>query len=290
MAFGNRHSDLNHANVQCPNAQMIAFPLCKINLGLHVISKREDGYHNIETCFYPAPQTDILEIVKSDVFEFTHSGLPIPGGESENLCCKAYQLLKKKFGIGSVKIHLHKIIPMGAGFGGGSSDAAYTLRLLNQIFELEIKPEDLQKLAAQLGSDCSFFIQDVPMIGIGRGEILTPAKINLKGYFLILVKPPIHVSTADAYAGIIPKNPVLSIPEILESPIAEWKKKLVNDFEDTIFEKAPLIKNVKEKLYKHGAIYASMSGSGASVYGIFSKPIDLKQEFSDMDYWSGELK
>jgi len=269
---------------------MVSFPHCKINLGLHVLSKRSDGYHNIETCFYPVPRTDILEIISSKEFSFTSSGIKIDGDTDSNLCVKAFQLLQQEFGIGEAKIHLHKIIPMGAGLGGGSADAAYTLLLANDIFNLQLTKTELKNFAAQIGSDCAFFIEDQPMIGSGRGEILTPTSVSLKNYFLVLVKPNVHVSTADAYAGIIPKQTEKSIQEILKLPIQEWKEKLTNDFEETIFKKHSIIKEVKEKLYSLGAMHASMSGSGASVFGIFENAVDLKNDFAGMDYWAGELK
>ena len=269
---------------------MISFPHCKINLGLHVLSKRSDGYHNIETCFYPVQRTDILEVIPSDKFSFTQSGLKVDSQEEDNLCVKAFRLFQREFGIGEVKIHLHKIVPMGAGLGGGSSDAAFTLRLLNQVFDLKLSVEELKRLASTLGSDCSFFMEDQPMIGTDRGEVLAPAAISLKGYHLALVKPDIHVSTAEAYSGIEPKQPENSIQEILKFPVPEWKERLTNDFEKSIFKKYPAIKDVKENLYSLGAIYSSMSGSGASVFGVFERPIVLKKEFTSMDYWSGELK
>jgi 4-diphosphocytidyl-2-C-methyl-D-erythritol kinase len=179
---------------------------------------------------------------------------------------------------------------MGSGLGGGSSDAAFTLRLLNQVFALNFSIDHLKKFAAQLGSDCAFFAEDQPKIGKGRGEILNPSPVSLKGYHLVLVKPNVHVSTAEAYSGIVPKQTENSIEEILSKPIREWKGFLANDFETSIFKKYPVIGEVKEKLYLGGAIYSSMSGSGASVFGIFEKPLDLQKKFSSMDYWSGELK
>ncbi|HTH54442.1 MAG TPA: 4-(cytidine 5'-diphospho)-2-C-methyl-D-erythritol kinase [Cyclobacteriaceae bacterium] len=269
---------------------MISFPYCKINLGLCVLSKRNDGYHEIETCFYPVPRTDILEVIPANAFTFTQSGPLVDGGIENNLCVKAFRLIQKEFGIGEVQIHLHKTLPMGAGLGGGSSDAAFTMRLLNNIFQLNIPVPRLKALAAQLGSDCAFFVDDAPMIGTGRGEILTTASVDLKGKYLVLVKPDVHVSTVEAYSGIQAKRPAHSIQETLRLPITNWKNKLVNDFEPTIFKKHPLIQQVKEKLYSLGALYASMSGSGACVYGIFEKAADLKRDFPAMDYWSGELK
>jgi len=269
---------------------MISFPHCKINLGLHVLAKRNDGFHEIETCFYPVPRTDILEAIPSSVFSFTQSGLPVQGGFEDNLCLKAFRLIQKEFPVGEAKIHLHKAVPMGAGLGGGSSDAAFTLRLLKDIFELNISTARLMDLAAQLGSDCAFFIEDKPMIGTGRGEILNAAAVDLRGKYLVIIKPDIHVSTAEAYSGIKPIKQEHSIREILRFPLREWKNKLINDFEPTIFKKYPLIQQVKEKLYSLGASYASMSGSGASAFGLFDNAVDLKKEFPAMDYWSGELK
>ncbi len=239
---------------------MIAFPPCKINLGLNVLRKRNDGYHDIETCFYPILWTDILEVIPSDKFEFTVSGNVIPG--DDNLCIKAYQLLKPP----PAKIHLHKIIPTGAGLGGGSSDAAWTLRLLNDVFLLGLSKDQLKSVASQIGSDCAFFIEDGPMIGSGRGEILSPANISMKGKFIVIVKPEIHVSTAEAYAGIVPKESKLDLTKI---------NSLKNDFEESVFKKHPLIQSIKQQLYNAGAEYASMSGSGSAVYGIFNSPPDI---------------
>ena len=269
---------------------MISFPPCKINLGLHVVSKRPDGYHNIETCFYLIPWADILEIIPSDVLAFSNSGISIPGRQEENLCLKAYELLRKNFDLKPVKIHLHKVIPMGAGLGGGSSNAPHTLRILNTIFNLQLKYDQLRQYASQLGSDCAFFIEDKPMIGSGRGEVLEKVEVNLKGKFIILVKPDIHVSTAEAYAGVKPSNGSNRIRDVVgNSDLTKWKDSLQNDFEDSVFKKYPVIGEVKEKLYQHGATYASMSGSGSAVYGIFEKPVELTNQFSGMGYWSGTL-
>jgi 4-diphosphocytidyl-2-C-methyl-D-erythritol kinase len=235
---------------------VVAFPNCKINLGLNVIRRRSDGYHDIETIFYPVPWTDILEVIPSDKFEFTVTGNVIPGKEDDNLCVRAHKIMNAP----PAKIHLHKIIPTGAGLGGGSSDAAWTLRLLNEVFDLKHSREELRSYAAQLGSDCAFFIDDVPKIGSGRGEILKDTSLSLKGKFIVIIKPGIHVSTAEAYAGVVPKESKLDVEDM-----STWK----NDFEESVFEKYPLIRKIKEELYKHGAEYASMSGSGSSVFGIF---------------------
>jgi len=268
---------------------MVAFPHCKINLGLHVLAKREDGYHNIETCFYPVPWTDVLEIIPSKEFAFTSSGSVIPGKESDNLCVKAYQLLQAQFKLEPVKIHLHKVLPTGAGLGGGSSDAAFTLRLLNSVFNLKLSTVQLNEQAALLGSDCAFFIEDKPMLGIGKGEQLSGLALDLKGYYLVVVKPDIHVSTAEAYAGVKPQLPHKSISEILNYPISEWKDHLVNDFEKSVFKKFPAIEAIKQELYDHGAAYASMSGSGSSVYGIFQSKTELSAHFRETQYWADYL-
>lgn len=269
---------------------MVSFPPCKINLGLNVISKRSDRYHDIETCFYPTPWTDALEILPSKTISFEISGNAVPGNSSDNLCLKAYHLLQSDFNLPPVSIFLHKIIPTGAGLGGGSSDGAHTLRLLNQVFDLALSVEKLKIYALQLGSDCPFFIEDKPMLGSGRGEVLTDVSINLSGKFMVLIKPAIHVATAEAYAGVTPIRHAKSIRDCVEKePIEQWKHHLENDFEQSVFSKYPVIGRVKQKLYQHGAVYASMSGSGSAVYGIFEKPAALREEFPGMIYWSGKL-
>jgi 4-diphosphocytidyl-2-C-methyl-D-erythritol kinase len=258
---------------------MVTFPPCKINLGLNIIRKRPDGFHDLVTCFYPLPWVDILEIIPSDRIAFTSSGATIPGATQENLCLKAYQLLKKDFSMGKVKIHLHKIIPTGAGLGGGSSDAAYTLRMLNQIFALNLSTSQLLNYASVLGSDCAFFIEDVPKLGTGRGEVLADLNTSLKNKFIVLIKPDIHVSTAEAYAGIHPLEPSKNLRDVLERrPISEWKNLVTNDFEESIFKKYPLLYTIKENLYACGALYASMSGSGSAVFGIFENEVNVDSQ------------
>lgn len=266
---------------------MLAFPLCKINLGLSVIEKRNDGYHTIETVFYPIPLTDILEVLHSTKLTFSATGTPIPGDSNNNLCLKAYHLLEQDFSLSPVAIHLHKVIPTGAGLGGGSADAAYTLRLLNSLFELSLSKTQLQHYAQQLGSDCAFFLEDEAMLGTGRGELLQPIKLSLKGKYLVLLKPPIHVSTAEAYQGVKPQVCTPSIATVVEQmAIDEWKNFLKNDFELSVFEHYPKIASYKAMLYEQGAIYASMSGSGSSVFGIFDQAIQIRS--SDV-IWSGYL-
>jgi 4-diphosphocytidyl-2-C-methyl-D-erythritol kinase len=269
---------------------MVSFPHCKINLGLNVIARRPDGFHDIETCFYPIPWNDILEIIPSAKLKFDSTGLAIPGKAQENLCLKAYGLFKKDFDLPPVHIHLHKLLPTGAGLGGGSSDAAFTLRTLDEIFNLNLSAVKLSKYASILGSDCAFFIQDDAMIGTARGEVLSPIKLSLKGKFIVLVKPEIHVATSEAYSGVIPNKASQSVRKTLvETSLAEWKDFLVNDFEASVFKTYPGIKELKDKLYQRGAVYSSMSGSGSSVFGIFDHAIDLKADFTGMTCWSGAL-
>ena len=268
---------------------MVSFPPCKINLGLHVLAHRPDGYHDISTCFYPIPWTDVLEILPDKELNFTQTGIPIPGNIQDNLCLKAYHLLKKDFSLPRIQIHLHKIIPTGAGLGGGSSDAAHTLRSLNTIFQLKFSQEQLMDYALRLGSDSPLFILDKPMIGARRGEILTPADVDLKGLYLVILTPDIHISTAEAYAGVTPDISQKSILQVINQPLTSWRSTLTNDFESSIFKKYPVIQAMKERLFSNGAIYASMSGSGASVFGIFEKEIRTENLFKDVQHWSGWL-
>jgi len=273
---------------------MIVYPHSKINLGLHVIVRRADGFHELETFFYPLDLCDALEIVPAadDKTEFTSTGTPIPGQWSDNLCLKAWDLLHRDFELPPVKIHLHKLIPVGAGLGGGSSDAAFSLKVLNEIFSMNLTKEKLQHYAQQLGSDCSFFLENSPVYATGRGEIMTSHPICLRGYSLVLVKPEVHVSTADAYAGITPGQPENPLREILNLPPEKWKDLLVNDFEKTIFRKFPEIAEIKSQLYDMGAVYACMSGSGSSVFGIFRNkpPADTGNLFAKSFVWQQELK
>ncbi|GAB4336472.1 MAG: 4-(cytidine 5'-diphospho)-2-C-methyl-D-erythritol kinase [Flammeovirgaceae bacterium] len=272
---------------------MISFPNAKINLGLNVLSKREDGYHNLSTCFYPIEWSDILEITPSESFEIQLSGLPIYGKIQENLCVKAYHLLKKDFDIPLVKIHLHKLLPMGAGIGGGSADGSFTLKLLNQMFSLNLSDEQLEKYALLLGSDCPFFIQNKPVLAEGRGEIFKPISLNLNGKYIILVFPNFSVSTKEAFSGIKPRVPQKSIGEVLNQSIDTWKNDLYNDFEKSIFPRYPQLSKIKDFFYEKDAIYASMSGSGSTMYGIFDQEteLDIESFFAkDFVVWKGFLK
>lgn len=248
---------------------MISFPNAKINLGLTILSKREDGFHNIESCFYPIDLKDALEINVSAAFSFHTHGVAIPGDPKSNLCIKAYQILKDDFDLSPVEIHLLKNIPMGAGLGGGSADGAFTLKLLNKLFNLSLSDQQLEEYALQLGSDCPFFIKNVPTITTGRGEKLTPFELDLSNYRIETFNPDIHISTKEAYTGVTPHQPEKSIAEILSQPISKWKDLLVNDFENSVFPHHPEIHAAKTEMYKKGAIYASMTGSGSTVFGIF---------------------
>lgn len=252
---------------------MILFPNCKINLGLHITGKRSDGFHNLETVFYPLPITDALEVITNTKQEVTFNvtGATIEGS-GENICLKAYTLLKKDFPeLPPVQMHLHKNIPVGAGLGGGSADGAFTLLLLNKKYGLELSEQQLLQYALQLGSDCPFFILNKPCLGKGRGEVLTPVDLDLSAYKIILINPGIHINTGRAFGQLTPKEAAMSLQEVIQKPVAEWKDFLFNDFEDPIFKHHPAVKKVKEDLFAEGAVYASMSGSGSTVFGLFLK-------------------
>lgn len=258
---------------------MILFPNAKINLGLNIIRKRPDGYHDLATFFCPVSLCDILEIIpqnqlthSTDPVRFSTSGLIINGSSADNICVKAWHLLKKDFpDLSPVQIHLHKVIPTGAGLGGGSSDGAFALQLLNTLFNLQINQDQLSRYALQLGSDCPFFLLNKPCFAQGQGERLEPLAIDLSGYELLLVHPGIHISTAKAFAGINPKVPGKSIFDLAKQPVTTWRAEMVNDFEESIIPLHPAIKEIKDQLYATGAVYASMSGSGSAVYGLFEK-------------------
>ena len=251
---------------------MVSFPNCKINLGLHIVRKREDGFHDLETVFYPIPMCDALEIITTEEKETTihNTGIAIDNA-SDNICLKAYNLLKKDFALPTVTIHLHKAIPVGAGLGGGSADGAFTLLLLNKKFNLNLSEEILIKYALQLGSDCPFFIKNVPSFATQRGEVLTPINLDLSAYKMVVIHPAIHINTGWAFSKITPHSNRQSVSDIIEKPLENWRGILVNDFEEAIFEQYPSIRKLKESLYEQGALYASMSGTGSSVYGIFEK-------------------
>jgi 4-diphosphocytidyl-2-C-methyl-D-erythritol kinase len=249
---------------------MVRFPNCKINLGLHATAKRQDGFHDIETVFYPIKLRDALEIITAPQLEIEVSGLEVEGNNEDNLCWKAYQLLKKDFPeLPPAKIHLHKAIPTGAGLGGGSSDGAFMLRMINDKFHLELSQTALINYALQLGSDCPFFIINKPCFATGRGENLEPVDLDLSTYKIIIINPRVYLSTKDAFLKLTPQPPVKSIKEIVSQPISTWRKELKNDFEKPIFHLYPAIKDIKETMFEKGAVYAAMTGTGSTVYGIF---------------------
>jgi len=251
---------------------MIAFPNAKINIGLNITSKRKDGYHNLSSCFLPIGWSDALEIIASDEFTFTTSGLPIPTDRSANICIRAYDLLKTEFPLPPVNIHLHKVIPMGAGLGGGSADGAFTLKMLNELFSLNISNKSLEQFALQLGADCPFFIDNKAKLVSGIGEQMKEVALDFSGYSIVVVFPGIHVDTKQAFESIQPQQPEYQLHELLKKEPAEWQGVLINDFEEPIFDLNPIIKEIKETLLIEGAEYASMTGTGSAVYGFFPNP------------------
>jgi 4-diphosphocytidyl-2-C-methyl-D-erythritol kinase len=261
---------------------MICFPHAKINLGLYILSKRPDGYHNLETIFYPISLCDVLEIVPSAQTRLLTYGLPVPGIPADNLIMQAYQLLKKNYpGVRTLDIHLFKAIPTGAGLGGGSADAAGIIRLMVRFFQLNISDKDLGVYALALGSDCPFFLQSDPCFASGRGEILEPINLDLSGYSLLLVHPGIPIDTAWAFSKILPAAAEYDLRKSITAPVQGWKKTIRNDFEKPVFEAHPFLEKIKRKLYTAGAFYAALSGSGSTIYGIFPKgdlPASLKVE------------
>ncbi|WP_299824920.1 4-(cytidine 5'-diphospho)-2-C-methyl-D-erythritol kinase [uncultured Pontibacter sp.] len=250
---------------------MLDFPNAKINLGLYITSKRPDGFHDLQSCFYPVKWCDALEILPAAEERFDMTGLPVPGDPSTNLCLKAYKLLQRDFNLPPVHMHLHKVIPMGAGLGGGSADAAFTLTILNRLFNLSLPGEALENYARQLGSDCAFFIQNKPVIATEKGDVFAPTDLDLSGYTCVVVYPGIHITTAEAYGSIKPAEPAYTMEQLLKQDVSAWKDVLKNDFEEALFPKYPELPKIKEKLYAAGAVYASMTGSGSAVYGLFKE-------------------
>ncbi|WP_338873248.1 4-(cytidine 5'-diphospho)-2-C-methyl-D-erythritol kinase [Spirosoma sp. SC4-14] len=268
---------------------MLAFPNAKINLGLFITEKRPDGFHNLQSCFYPVSWTDMLEVVPATDFIFSSSGLLIPGETHTNLCVRAYELLKTDFDLPPVHIHLHKIVPIGAGLGGGSADAAFTLRLLDAYFTLGLPTHKLEGYARRLGSDCAFFVQNRPMYCLEKGDVFEEIDLDLRGYYIVLVYPNLAISTAEAYAKVRPQLPQLPLRVHLQQSLDEWRHTVHNDFEDSLFPNYPLLGQLKQQLYDLGAVYASMSGSGSTIYGIFNAPPVLLNQFDQYSVWQGEL-
>lgn len=269
---------------------MVVFPNAKINLGLNVVERRPDGFHNLETVFFPVSLYDVLEVLPGSRTQLEITGIKVDGSMENNLVFRAWRLLSDDYGIPPVHIYLHKVIPMGAGLGGGSSDGAFMLKLLNRLFELHLNPEQLKDYAVRLGADCPFFIDNLPSFASGIGDRLTPVGMNTGSLKMVIVKPPVSVNTGMAYKAIVPNQPSKSLAEVVCQPLKTWRGDLVNDFEKPVFEMFPEISDVKEKLYEMGAVYSAMSGSGSAVFGLFNPiPEGLYEIFSE-DYfiWTEE--
>ena len=262
---------------------MILFPNCKINLGLHILRKRDDGFHDLETIFYPLQLQDALEVIHGDTgsdVQFTSSGIMLDVNAADNICVKAYHLLKADFpDLPPIKMHLHKNIPSGAGLGGGSADGAFTLLLFNKKFQLHLSEKQLINYALQLGSDCPFFIKNIPCFARGRGEYLEPIDLNLASYKIIIVNPGIHINTGWAFKQLTPQADRIPLKDTILQPVHEWKNILVNDFEAPIFQHYPEIAAIKENFYQAGAVFAAMSGSGSTVFGLFEKDVTPNLSF-----------
>jgi 4-diphosphocytidyl-2-C-methyl-D-erythritol kinase len=257
---------------------MIAFANAKINLGLFVTERRPDGYHNLESVFLPVSLCDVVEAVKSegDGISFSTQGRPIDGDLESNLCVKAYRLLSRDFRLGGVEATMLKNVPIGAGLGGGSSDGSQMLRILNSLFELNLSSQQLRDYAAQLGSDCPFFIENKPCFVHGRGELLEPIDLPLQGQHVVIIHPGIHVSTAEAYRGISPRAASIDLRQLKNLPREQWQQQVTNDFEEPVFKNHPAIESLVQALLLEGAWYAHMSGSGSAVFGFFEAPTELK--------------
>ncbi len=269
---------------------MLVFPNAKINIGLNIVEKRSDGFHNITSCFYPVEWTDALELTQSDHLHFTDDGIAIPGSNNDNLCMKAYRLLAQDYDLPPVHIHLLKAVPIGAGLGGGSSDAAFTIKALTTMFKLGINEEKQQQYARRLGSDCAFFVLNKQMYCYGKGDEFDTIDLTLAGKWIVLVNPGIHISTVEAYAGVKPHMPDTNLTMLLKEPISQWKHGVKNDFEASLFPKYPVLQEIKNTLYNLGATYAAMTGSGSTLYGIFDEEIDLSKHFIRYSIWQGILK
>lgn len=268
---------------------MICFPNGKINIGLNVLSKRPDGFHNIESVFYPVPVRDALEFVTADTMQLTVSGFAIPGKEEDNLVLKAYDALSRIYKLPPLKIHLHKSIPIGSGLGGGSADAAFFIQALNKEFKLDMEEKEMLSLAGKLGSDCPFFIINEAILVSGKGDTFQPASLDLNGKYLVIFKPKTNISTKMAYDLVHTGKPDTKLSAIISNPIEQWKDLLINDFESPICKVYPQIAEIKKDLYKYGAIYASMSGSGSAVYGLFNNKPKLSKIDPNYYLWIAKL-
>lgn len=273
---------------------MLTFPNAKLNLGLNITARRPDGFHTLESVFVPLPWCDVLEVLPSPSTEtsLTLTGLPIPGDPATNLCRKAYELLKADFpALPAAHLHLHKIVPIGAGLGGGSADAAFALKALNEVFELNLSAENLEVYARRLGSDCAFFIQNKPALALEKGDVFEEINVNLRGAACLVVYPNLHVSTAEAYARIVPRPPLHPLREALAQPMETWRDTVVNDFEAALAPTYPILADIKQQLYAAGAAYASLSGSGSAVYGLFPGVAEAPSLVwpAEFTVWGGQL-
>jgi 4-diphosphocytidyl-2-C-methyl-D-erythritol kinase len=270
---------------------MIYFSPAKINIGLQILNKRTDGYHNIQSVMHPVGLCDILEInilpTADKGFLFSQSGIRFEGDQEDNLCLQAMELFRKETQIPPVQMHLHKQIPVGAGLGGGSSNASTTLLGLNALADNPLTVKQLGELAAILGSDCPFFLDPQSMLMEGRGEILSPLFLSMEEIYLVLLFPEIHVSTQDAYAGVIPAIPPLQLKELIKEPLSRWEELIENDFEKSVFKRYPQLVSLKRELYSSGASYASLSGSGSSLYGLFKERPSLPDGLQKHVIWEG---
>lgn len=258
-------------------SSLLLLPNCKINIGLHVVRRREDGYHDLETLFSPIPLRDNLEISLANEldapFRLSVGGKKIEGELADNIVTKVYESLRKEFKFPPIEVTLYKHIPTGAGLGGGSSDAAFMLKGLNELFELGLSDDEMERRVAKFGADCAFFIRNKAAYATGIGDVLTPYSLSLKGKHIVLVKPDVFVSTKEAYANVHPHIPQFDLTSSLKQPIETWRHTVVNDFEESVFPNHPELPAIKQTLYDMGALYASMSGSGSTLYGIFDRPV-----------------
>lgn len=253
---------------------MIVYPNAKINLGLNIVARRSDGYHDIETAFYPIPLQDALEVTEAEQFRFRMAGNQLDCPAGDNLVIKVLRNVEQDFKLPDLEIFLYKHIPSGAGLGGGSADAAFMLKLLNEQFELGMSRDEMKRRLTPIGADCAFFIENRPVLATGIGDVMTPIDFSLKGWMLVLVKPDVEVSTREAYAGVTPRQPDAPLADILRMPVEQWQGRLRNDFEDSVFARFPEIAATRDLLLDLGATYAAMSGSGSAVFGLFREPID----------------
>ena len=274
---------------------MIVRPNAKINIGLNIVEKRSDGFHNLESLMVPFGLTDELKLTENKrhgakKFELVIDGLPVDGALDTNLVSRAYHLVNADYSLPPVRVVLKKQIPLGAGLGGGSADGAFTITALNKMFDLKLSIDMMQRYAAMLGSDCALFVQNKPAFATSRGEILKPVDINLKGYSIVIVKPDVHVNTAQAYKLLTPHRPEIPITDLLDKKPEEWRGKMVNDFEEPIFKMHPILDTIKKAMYNAGAAYSSMSGSGSAIYGLFAgKPDTSSLKFENCFIWEGKF-